>query len=87
MVEGELMNAEKTVPVDLKMSIMKPVGAGWLFGLFNYLKEIPPSYKMDLKLQELLIASNQIHSLSNLTTFTLVCRVSCIKSLSVNLVE
>ena len=37
MAEGELMNAE-IVPVDLKMSIMKPIGAGWLFGLFNYLK-------------------------------------------------
>ena len=41
MAQGELMNAEKIIPVDLKMSIMKPVGAGWLFGLFNYLKGNP----------------------------------------------
>ena len=35
IAEGELMNAEKIIPVDLKMLIMKFVGAGWLFGLFN----------------------------------------------------
>ena len=49
MEEGELTKAEKIVPVDLKMSIMKPVGAGCLFGLFNYLKGNPSLLKNGFK--------------------------------------
>ena len=27
------------MPVDLRMSIMKPLGAAWLVGAYNYIKE------------------------------------------------
>ena len=30
---------ESTTPVDLRISIMKPLGAAWLVGAYNYNKE------------------------------------------------
>ena len=38
-VEKSYHQDESTTPVDLRMSIMKPLGAGWLVGAYNYIKE------------------------------------------------
>ena len=36
-VEKRLGHSEETVPIDLKMSTMKPLGAQWLVSLFDYI--------------------------------------------------
>jgi len=38
-VEKSYHQDESTTPIDLRMSIMKPLGAGWLVGAYNYVKE------------------------------------------------
>ena len=32
------MDKEKVQPVDLRMSIVKPLGAKWMMGLYDYMK-------------------------------------------------
>ena len=38
-VEKSYHQDESTTPADLRMSIMKPLGAVWLVGAYNYIKE------------------------------------------------
>ena len=38
-VHQQLTNGDEVVPVDLKMSTMKPLGARWLVSLHNYIAE------------------------------------------------
>ena len=38
-VEKSYHQDKSATPVDLRMSIMKPLGAGWLVGAYNYIKE------------------------------------------------
>ena len=38
-VEKSYHQDKSTTPVDLRMSLMKPLGAGWLVGAYNYIKE------------------------------------------------
>ena len=40
-VQQQLHEGEDIAPVDLRMSIMKPLGAHWLVSLYDYLKEHP----------------------------------------------
>ena len=40
-VQQQLHEGEDIAPVDLRMSIMKPLGARWLVSLYDYLKEHP----------------------------------------------
>ena len=42
---------EKTTPIDLRMPLMKPLGARWLVSLYNYLNQEHPSITSTKKFQ------------------------------------
>ena len=54
-VQQQLHEGEDIAPVDLRMSIMKPLGAHWLVSLYDYLKEHPSIIENGFKAAGVLI--------------------------------
>ena len=48
-VENSYHQDEGATPIDLRMSIMKPLSIGWLVGAYNYIKEKDPLVKNGFK--------------------------------------
>ena len=53
--QDQLQEGEDITPVDLRMSIMKPLGARWLISLFDYLKGQPSIIENGFKAAGMLI--------------------------------
>ena len=48
------------MPVDLRMSVMKPLGAAWLVGAYNYIKEKDSMVKNGFKTAGITDINNKV---------------------------
>ena len=55
------MNGTEVEPVDVKVSVVKPLGLKWMVKLYDYLKPHPEIIQMDLKVLVLVIVLYNNH--------------------------